>query len=69
MAQLHRKVRRRRLDHAHKTALGLVREHDVTAHEDLKIRKMSKAPRRSPTPTRRVRSCPTGPPPKRDSTS
>ncbi|MEJ8632022.1 transposase [Streptomyces sp. MS2.AVA.5] len=44
VAQLHGKVRRQRLDHAHKTALSLVREHDFIAHEDLKIRNMSKAP-------------------------
>ncbi|MCC3772775.1 transposase [Streptomyces sp. UNOC14_S4] len=44
VATLHRKVRRQRLDHAHKAALGLVREHDFIAHEDLKIRSMSKAP-------------------------
>ncbi|MFJ9821387.1 RNA-guided endonuclease InsQ/TnpB family protein [Streptomyces sp. NPDC101151] len=49
---LHRKVRRQRLDHAHKTALGLVREHDVIAHEDLKIRNMSKAPAPKPDPGR-----------------
>ena len=51
VAALHGKVRRQRLDHAHKTALGLVREHDVIAHEDLKIRNMSKTPARSPTPS------------------
>ncbi|WP_318208895.1 MULTISPECIES: transposase [unclassified Streptomyces] len=44
VADLHRKVRRQRLDHAHKTALELVREHDVIAHEDLKICNMVKAP-------------------------
>ncbi|MFH8473259.1 RNA-guided endonuclease InsQ/TnpB family protein [Streptomyces sp. NPDC018000] len=44
VAALHRKVRRRRLDHAHKTALGLVRAHDFIAHEDLKISHMSRAP-------------------------
>ncbi len=38
VAQLHGKVRRQRLDHAHKTALGLVRAHDFIAHEDLRIR-------------------------------
>ncbi|MFE7751657.1 hypothetical protein ACFU5K_22620, partial [Streptomyces sp. NPDC057428] len=32
-----------RLDHAHKTALALVREHDVIAHENLTIRSMVKA--------------------------
>ena len=48
VAQLHGKVRRQRLDHAHKTALGLVRTHDVIAHEDLRIRNMSKAPAPKP---------------------
>nr|WSY50938.1 transposase [Streptomyces sp. NBC_00886] len=50
VAQLHGKVRRQRLDHAHKTALGLVRAHDLIAHEDLKIRNMSKAPVPKPDP-------------------
>ncbi|MGW1196215.1 RNA-guided endonuclease InsQ/TnpB family protein [Streptomyces sp. NPDC002536] len=50
VAQLHRKVRRQRLDHAHKTALGLVREHDFIAYEDLKIRNMSKTPAPKPDP-------------------
>ncbi|MFD8949778.1 RNA-guided endonuclease InsQ/TnpB family protein [Streptomyces xanthophaeus] len=50
VAGLHRKVRRQRLDHAHKTALGLVRDHDLIAHEDLKIRNMVKAPRPKPDP-------------------
>ncbi|MCX4530166.1 transposase [Streptomyces sp. NBC_00841] len=50
VARLHRNVRRQRLDHAHKTALGLVREHDLIAHEDLKIRNMSKAPEPKPDP-------------------
>ncbi|MFK0254691.1 RNA-guided endonuclease InsQ/TnpB family protein [Streptomyces sp. NPDC090445] len=50
VANLHRKVRRQRLDHAHKTALVLVREHDFIAHEDLKIRNMSKAPAPKPDP-------------------
>ncbi|MEV6993901.1 transposase [Streptomyces sp. NPDC093228] len=48
VAALHRKVRRQRLDHAHKAALDLVREHDFIAHEDLKIRNMSKAPAPKP---------------------
>ncbi|WP_330287796.1 RNA-guided endonuclease InsQ/TnpB family protein [Streptomyces sp. NBC_00576] len=52
VAQLHGKVRRQRLDHAHKTALGLVRAHDFIAHEDLKIRNMSKAPTPRPDPDR-----------------
>ncbi len=50
VAKLHGKVRRQRLDHAHKTALGLVREHDFIAHEDLKIRNMSRAPVPKPDP-------------------
>ncbi|MGW1093081.1 RNA-guided endonuclease InsQ/TnpB family protein [Streptomyces sp. NPDC002596] len=52
VARLHRKVRRQRLDHAHKTALALVREHDFIAHEDLRIRTMSKAPAPKPDPDR-----------------
>jgi len=50
IAGLHRKVRRQRLDHAHKTALDLVREYDVIAHEDLKIRNMVRAPKSKPDP-------------------
>lgn len=52
VAQLHGKVRRQRLDHAHKTALSLVRAHDFIAHEDLKIRNMNKAPAPRPDPGR-----------------
>ncbi|MFF3327031.1 RNA-guided endonuclease InsQ/TnpB family protein [Streptomyces sp. NPDC002889] len=52
VAALHRKVRRQRLDHAHRTALDLVREHDFIAHEDLKIRNMSAAPAPKPDPGR-----------------
>lgn len=50
VAKLHGKVHRQRIDHAHKTALGLVREHDFIVHEDLKIRNMSKAPAPKPDP-------------------
>ncbi len=50
VSQLHRTVRRRRLDHAHKTALALVRAHDFIAHEDLPIRTMGKAPAPKPDP-------------------
>ncbi|MFI6000512.1 RNA-guided endonuclease InsQ/TnpB family protein [Streptomyces sp. NPDC051366] len=42
---LHGKVRRQRLDHAHKTALYLVRQHDVIAHEKLSIANMVRAPK------------------------
>ncbi len=50
LARLHRKVRRQRLDHAHKTALEYVRNNDFIAHEDLKIRNMSKTPDPKPDP-------------------
>ncbi|RSS50544.1 RNA-guided endonuclease TnpB family protein [Streptomyces sp. WAC01280] len=50
VAQLHGKVRRQRLDHAHKTALTLVRKYDFIAHEDLRIRNMSRSPEPKPDP-------------------
>ena len=37
VAAIHRKIRRQRRDFAHKTALGLVRDHDLIAHEALRI--------------------------------
>jgi putative transposase len=43
VAALHGKVRRQRLDHAHKTALLLVRHHDVIAHEALRISNMTRS--------------------------
>jgi putative transposase len=42
VARLHAKVRRQRLDHAHKTALALVREHGLIAHEDLQVANMTR---------------------------
>ncbi|MFC1433715.1 RNA-guided endonuclease InsQ/TnpB family protein [Streptacidiphilus sp. N1-3] len=50
IAELHGRVRRQRLDHAHKTALALVRKHDFIAHENLRVRNMvrSVAPRPDP---------------------
>ncbi|MGW1180552.1 RNA-guided endonuclease InsQ/TnpB family protein [Streptomyces drozdowiczii] len=50
VAALHGKVRRQRLDHAHKIALTLVREHDFIAHEDLHIRNMLRTPAQKPDP-------------------
>ncbi|WP_406359103.1 RNA-guided endonuclease InsQ/TnpB family protein [Streptomyces sp. NBC_00658] len=50
VAALHGKVRRQRLDHAHKTALGLVRAYDFIAHEDLQIRNMTRSPAPRPDP-------------------
>jgi putative transposase len=45
VATSHRKVRRQRLDHAHKTARWLVQHHDLIAVEDLKIRNMTRSAR------------------------
>jgi putative transposase len=50
VAALHGKVRRQRLDHAHKTALALVRAHDLIAYEDLKIGNMVKTVAPKPDP-------------------
>ncbi|MFG3212428.1 RNA-guided endonuclease InsQ/TnpB family protein [Streptomyces tendae] len=60
VAVLHGRVRRQRLDHAHKTALRLVREHDFIAHEDLKIRNMMVAPAAKPDPDRLGEFLPNG---------
>ncbi|MFB9471043.1 RNA-guided endonuclease InsQ/TnpB family protein [Nonomuraea salmonea] len=43
VAAMHGKVRRQRLDHAHKTALVLVRGYDVIVHEDLRITNMTRS--------------------------
>jgi putative transposase len=48
VAALHGKVRRQRLDHAHKTALALVRDHDVIAHEALTVANMTRRPKAKP---------------------
>lgn len=48
VAALHAKVRQFRLDHAHKTALSLVRDHDVIVHEDLKVANMTRRPKPRP---------------------
>jgi putative transposase len=50
VAKLHRKAARQRLDHAHKTALNLVRTYDVIAHEQLRIANMVRAPKPKPDP-------------------
>ncbi|MDH6109748.1 putative transposase [Kitasatospora sp. MAP12-44] len=52
VADLHGKVRRQRLDHAHKTALTLVRRHDLIAHEKLSISNMVRTPKPKPDPAR-----------------
>lgn len=48
VAKLHAKVRRTRLDHAHKTALALVRDHDLIVHEDLLVTNMTRRPKPKP---------------------
>jgi putative transposase len=50
VARLHRTVRRQRTDHAHKTALAMVRTYDVIAHERLSIANMVRAPKPKPDP-------------------
>ncbi|MFI6694551.1 RNA-guided endonuclease InsQ/TnpB family protein [Streptomyces sp. NPDC050433] len=50
VAGLHRKVRRQRTDHAHKTALTLVHTYDQIAHERLSIANMVRAPKPKPDP-------------------
>lgn len=45
LGTLSAKVRRSRRDHAHKTALALVRDHDVIVHEDLNIAGMTRRPK------------------------
>ncbi|KAK1182726.1 transposase [Streptomyces sp. NBS 14/10] len=52
VARLHARIRRQRLDHHHKRALALVREHDVIAHEKLNTAGMTKAPAPKPDPER-----------------
>jgi putative transposase len=48
VAGLHGKVPRQRLDHAHNTAMVLVRENDLIVHEDLKIANMTARPKPRP---------------------
>ncbi|MFE5919176.1 RNA-guided endonuclease InsQ/TnpB family protein [Streptomyces sp. NPDC056468] len=50
VAKLHRKVRRQRMDHAHKTALAMVRDYDRIGHERLSIANMVRAPKPRPDP-------------------
>jgi putative transposase len=49
VAALHGKVRRTRLDHAHKTAYALVRDRDLIAHEALTTANMIRRPKPRPT--------------------
>ncbi|MET9916812.1 transposase [Streptomyces sp. NPDC006435] len=60
VAKLHTRIRRQRLDHHHKTALALVRKHDVIGHEKLNIAGMTKAPAPKPDPEQPGDSLPNG---------
>ena len=48
VAGIHGKIRRSRLDHAHKVAVALVRDHDVIVHEALKVGNMTRRPKPRP---------------------
>jgi putative transposase len=48
VARLHGKVRHQRLDHAHKTALALVRDYDLIVRENLQVANMTASPRPRP---------------------
>ncbi|GAA3379476.1 hypothetical protein GCM10020367_63160 [Streptomyces sannanensis] len=50
VARLYAKIRRRRADFHHKTALALVRDHDVIAHERLNTAGMTRTPKPKPRP-------------------
>ena len=50
VANIHGKVRRQRLDHAHKAALALVREHDFIACEALTVANMTRRAKPKPDP-------------------
>lgn len=50
VAAAHRKVRRQRLDHAHKTALALVHDHDLICVEALQVRNMVRRAKPKPDP-------------------
>jgi putative transposase len=51
VARLHGKVRRQRLDQAHKAALALVRSHDLIVHEKLQVTNMTARPKPRPDGT------------------
>ncbi|MEX5711449.1 transposase [Parafrankia sp. FMc6] len=52
VAGLHRRVRRQRLDLAHRTALGLIREYDLIAVEALRVGNMTRRAAPRPDPDR-----------------
>lgn len=60
VATLHRKVRRARLDHHHKAALALLRDHDIIAVEALKPTNMTRRAKPVPDPETPGRWLPNG---------
>ncbi|MET8102004.1 transposase [Streptomyces sp. NPDC005236] len=50
VTRIYSKIRRQRLDHAHKTALALLRDYDVIAHERLNTAGMTRTPKIKPDP-------------------
>ncbi|MFD7772022.1 RNA-guided endonuclease InsQ/TnpB family protein [Streptomyces sp. NPDC059787] len=50
VATIHAKIRRQRLDHHHKRANELIRDHDVIAHEKLNTAGMTRSPAARPDP-------------------
>src|SRR5450759_1265442 len=60
VAALHGTVRRQRLDHAHKTALRLVQDHDPVCHEALQIRNMTRRAKTVPDPAQPGQFLPNG---------
>jgi putative transposase len=48
VAARYRKVRRARLDYSHKTAVALIRDHDVIVHEALQVANMTGRPKPRP---------------------
>ncbi|MGP3966448.1 RNA-guided endonuclease InsQ/TnpB family protein [Streptomyces sp. 6N223] len=50
VAKLHAKIRRQRLDHHHKAANALIRDHDVIGYEKLNLAGMTKTPAPKPDP-------------------
>ncbi|TXS40116.1 transposase [Streptomyces sp. uw30] len=60
VAKIHVKIRRQRLDHHHKTANELIRDHDVVGHEQLNTAGMTKAPAPRPDPEQNGAFLPNG---------
>jgi putative transposase len=60
VTELHAKIRRQRLDHHHKRALDLVRQHEVIAHEKLNTAGLTKRPAPQPDPEHEGACLPNG---------